>query len=79
VSECSAIVRTPQEGFHDAVSCRNGFPVRGACLGTAGTPVCCNEELCAHLYSHCGGWPKMLALPPAHPAASENTESSQSS
>lgn len=54
---CSALIRTLRDGLIDTLSCRNGFPVTSPCEGAAGTPTCCNEALCAHLYSHCGGKP----------------------
>lgn len=56
--QCSAAYALPaKEGFLPNYACRNGFPLTGSCLGTAGTPVCCREELCGRLYDHCGGWP----------------------
>lgn len=37
--------------------CRNGFPQTGPCWGIAGTPICCNEEVCGRLYDKWGGRP----------------------
>ena len=37
--------------------CRNGFPQRASCFGTNGTPVCCQEEVCARLFEKWGGKP----------------------
>lgn len=60
--QCSAAYPLPAKpGFNPDYACRNGFPLTGACLGTAGTPVCMKEELCGRLYEHCGGWPRGLA------------------
>ena len=60
--QCSAAYAQPaKEGFHPEYACSNGFPITGACLGTKGTPVCCQEERCGAMYGHCGGWPKVLA------------------
>lgn len=55
--ECSAIIRIPREELIDKLECRNGFPVFGSCLGTAGTPMCCRVEACGLVYNANGGRP----------------------
>lgn len=48
--------RKPCSALRNGV-CTNGFPVRGSCYGVDGTPVCCDENVCGHLYGHIGGKP----------------------
>lgn len=60
MAECSQVVRTPRPGLIDQVECRSGFMITGPCLGTAGTPICCNEEICGRIYFEIGGRPKTL-------------------
>jgi hypothetical protein len=46
-----------QSYMPDRDFCRDGFPQRSPCWGAPGTPVCCNEALCARLYDNNGGKP----------------------
>lgn len=58
---CSAVVWEPSKPGHmDTPLCKNGFPIGGACLGTAGTPICLQEEVCGRIYDYNGGRPLTL-------------------
>jgi hypothetical protein len=46
-----------QSYMPDRDFCRDGFPQRASCIGLPGTPVCCNEVICAQMYESNGGKP----------------------
>lgn len=59
--QCNAVVWVPSKpGLSDTPLCKNGFPIWGPCLGTAGTPICLQEEVCGRIYAFNGGRPKTL-------------------
>ena len=51
--KCSALTQ-----LHD---CVNGFGVSSPCFGADGTPICCKEEVCGHIYNATGGRPIPLS------------------
>ena len=51
--ECSGLAAK----FETYAPCRHGFPMTGACFGTGGTPICCNERVCGRIYEQSGGKP----------------------
>ena len=47
---------------YDSHWCNNGFPQSGACFTGSGTPTCCQEAVCARLWSHNGGKPDLVRV-----------------